>query len=132
MSITNGLQTIQNALQKDSALMTFIRTAREQGLAVALGLRTAATQAATVAENAETTAVVANTAAWETNPIGWIVTAVAAVVAGVIALTAALSDNNDELTEQQRIAGSVEEQYQKTTDTLAEQITTVLRAKKAL
>ena len=91
IGITNGLQVIQNALQKESNLMQFISIARNQGLAVALGLRTAATAAATTAEEAETVAVEANTAAWAMNPIGAIVIAVAAAAAGIYALVDALS-----------------------------------------
>lgn len=90
MAVTNGLKTIQNALQKESNLMQFIAIAREKGLAVALGLRTAATVAATTAEEAETVAVEANTAAWAMNPIGLVIVAVAALTAGIIALTNAL------------------------------------------
>lgn len=93
IGITNGLQTIQNALQKESNLMQFISIARTKGLAVALGLRTAAQTAATAATTAETAAVEANTAAWAMNPIGAIIVVVLAAVAAVVALTSALNDN---------------------------------------
>ena len=93
MGITNGLQTIQNALQKESNLMQFISIARTKGLAVALGLKTAAQTAATAATTAETVAVEANTAAWAMNPIGAIIVVVLAAVAAVVALTNALNDN---------------------------------------
>lgn len=95
MAITNGLQTIQNALQKDSALMTFIRIAREKGLAAALGIRTAATAATTAAETAQTAAVEANTAAWLTNPVGVVVVAVLALAAGIAVLTSKLMEDTE-------------------------------------
>lgn len=95
MAITNGLQTIQNALQKDSALMTFIRIAREKGLAAALGIRTAATAAATAVETAQTAAVEANTAAWLTNPVGVVVVAVLALAAGIAVLTSKLMEDTE-------------------------------------
>lgn len=93
IGITNGLQTIQNALQKESNLMQFISIARTKGLAVALGLRAAAQTASTGAITAETGAVEANTAAWAMNPIGAIIVVVLAAVAAVVALTSALNDN---------------------------------------
>lgn len=93
IGITNGLQLIQNALQKESNLMQFISIARTKGLAVALGLKTAAQAASTTAITAETGAVEANTAAWAMNPIGAIIVVVLAAVAAVVALTNALNDN---------------------------------------
>lgn len=95
MAVTNGLKTIQNALQKESNLMQFIAIAREKGLLVALGLRTAATAAATAAEGAETAAVEANTAAWAMNPIGAVVVAVLALVAAVALLTNTLLSDTE-------------------------------------
>lgn len=113
IGITNGLQTIQNALQKESNLMQFIRIAREKGLAVALGLRTAATTAATAAEEAETVAVEANTAAWAMNPIGAIVIGILAAITAVVALTNAFSDNTDEIDKNSEKIKEHEEQVKK-------------------
>ena len=93
IAITNGLSQIQNALQKDSALMTLVRTIREQGLAAALGLKTAATAADTAATTANTVATEANSAALKRNPIGLIATLAAAAVVGIIELTDAFNDN---------------------------------------
>lgn len=95
MAVTNGLKTIQNALQKESNLMQFIAIAREKGLLVAIGLRTAATGAATAAEGAETAAVEANTAAWAMNPIGAVVVAVLALVAAIALLTNTLLSDTE-------------------------------------
>lgn len=96
MAVTNGLKTIQNALQKESNLMQFIAIVREKGLLVTLGLRTAATVAATTAEGAETAAVEANTAAWAMNPIGAIAVAILATVAAIVALVKVLTQASDE------------------------------------
>lgn len=93
IAITNGLSQIQNALQKDSALMTLVRTVREQGLAAALGLKTAATAADTAATTANTVATEANSAALKRNPIGLIATLAAAAVVGIIELTDAFNEN---------------------------------------
>lgn len=95
MAVTNGLKTIQNALQKESNLLQFIAIAREKGLAVAMGIKATATTAATVAVGAETAAVEANTAAWAMNPIGAVIVAVLALGAAIVALTSYLTQDTE-------------------------------------
>lgn len=124
MAVTNGLQTIQNALQKDSALMTFLRTAREKGLLVALGLRTVATGAATVAEKAETAAVEENTAAWAMNPIGAIAVAILATVAAIVALVKVLTQASDEEKQLAAAGEALNSQIDAQSSKLGEQIYT--------
>ena len=74
--------------------MTLVRTIREQGLAAALGLKTAATAADTAATTANTVATEANSAALKRNPIGLIATLAAAAVVGIIELTDAFNSNS--------------------------------------
>lgn len=83
IAITNGLQQINNLLQKESALMQTISIARTQGLAVALGLKTAAQTASNAATEAGTAAQLANNAAVMANPYVLAAVAIAALVAGI-------------------------------------------------
>ena len=124
IGITNGLQLIQNALQKESNLMQFISIARNQGLAVALGLKTAAQAAATGAITAETGAVNANTAAWALNPIGAIVIAVTAAVAAIWLLVEALNEASTAEAQAAMIAEEFDKQMESQAASIGEQIQT--------
>lgn len=124
IGITNGLQLIQNALQKESNLMQFISIVRNQGLAVALGLKTAAQAAATGAITAETGAVNANTAAWALNPIGAIVIAVTAAVAAIWLLVEALNEASTAEAQAAMIAEEFDKQMESQAASIGEQIQT--------
>jgi len=52
MAVTNGIQEIQNALQKESAAMMFLNNIRTKAMAAAQGIYAFATGGATVATNA--------------------------------------------------------------------------------
>lgn len=119
IGITNGLQVIQNALQKESNLMQFIKIAREQGLAAALGLRTAAQKAAALATEADTVAVEANTAALKRNPIGLIVTVVAAAAVAIYELTDGFTSLTGEIDATTQATETFNEEVKKQSDQLA-------------
>lgn len=92
MSVVNALQTIQNALQKESAVMQFISIARTQGLAVALGLKTAAQTADTAATEAGTAAQTAFNLAVLANPYVIAAAALAGLVAGIVYFVSTAND----------------------------------------
>lgn len=125
IAITNGLSQIQNALQKESALMTLVRTVREQGLAAALGIRTAATTASTVATEANTVATVANTTALKSNPIGLIATLAAAAVVGIIELTDAFNNNTSAVDANREAQEAFNTEVKNQSSTLASNITLI-------
>lgn len=93
-SISNTIIGIGNALQKQSALMTMLRTAKSKLFSASLATENtslAANAAANVADAAATSTATAATwsfnAALAANPIGMVVVAVAALAAGIYALT---------------------------------------------
>lgn len=122
IAITNGLQQIQNLLQKESALMQTINIARTQGLAVALGLKTAAVQADTVATEANTVAVNVNSTAMKKNPIGLIVTLVAAAAVAIYELTEAFNDNTNAIDANSQAQAGLAQQIDKQSSTMASNI----------
>ncbi len=87
MSVTNALQTIQNALQKESALMMGISAARTAAVASVTKLKTAVTAADTIGTKAAAAAQWAWNAAIAANPIGAAVIAIGALAAGIYAYT---------------------------------------------
>lgn len=129
IGITNGLQTIQNALQKESALMQFLSIARTQGLAVALGLKTAAQVADTGATEAATVAQLANNAAVLANPYVACAVAIAALVAGIAIWVSSL----DEATESEVAAAAAADALSESMDTemkkAADQISAFMQLK---
>ena len=86
MSVVNGLQVIQNALQKESALMMGLSAARTAALTAAASLKAAVTKADTVATKAAAAAQWAWNAALSANPIGAVVVAVTALSAAAYVL----------------------------------------------
>ncbi len=129
IGITNGLQTIQNALQKESALMQFLSIARTQGLAVALGLKTAAQVAETGATEAATVAQLANNAAVMANPYVACAVAIAALVGGIALWISSL----DEATESEIAAAAAADALSESMDTemkkAADQISAFMQLK---
>lgn len=109
-SVSNTIIGIGNALQKQSALMVMLRTAKEKLFGAAKAKNTALTITNTSATVAETAAMTAETGATSTataatwsfnaalaaNPIGAVVVAVAALCAGIYALTQILNKATDE------------------------------------
>lgn len=86
MSVVNGLQVIQNALQKESALMMGLSAARTAAVTAATTLKAAVTKADTIATKAAAVAQWAWNAALTANPVGAVVAAVAALAAGLYVL----------------------------------------------
>jgi len=86
MSVVNGLQVIQNALQKESALMMGLSAARTAAVTAATTLKAAVTKADTIATKAAAVAQWAWNAALTANPIGAVVAAAAALAAGLYVL----------------------------------------------
>lgn len=83
MSVVNGLQVIQNALQKESALMMGLSAARTAALNTVTAVKVAMAKADTVATKGAAAAQVLFNHAVKANPIGMLVTVLAAVVAGI-------------------------------------------------
>lgn len=86
MSVVNGLQVIQNSLQKESALMMGLSAARTAAVTAATTLKAAVTKADTIATKAAAVAQWAWNAALTANPVGAVVAAVAALAAGLYVL----------------------------------------------
>ena len=91
MAVTNGLTTIQNALQKQSALMQGIVAVQARARAAAEALATSGTKAATVAQ-------AAFNAVAKANPYVLLATA----IAGVAAAFSLLSGGADEATDAEK------------------------------
>ena len=91
MAVTNGLTTIQNALQKQSALMQGLAAVQAKARLAAEALATKGTKAATVAQ-------AAFNAVAKANPYVLLATAVAGVATAMIAF----SDKTDEATDAEK------------------------------
>ena len=92
MSIANGLQTIQNALQKESALMMGLSAARTAALNAAMAVKVAMAKADTTATKAAAAAQVLWNTAVKANPIGAAIAVVAAATAAIYAYTRGVND----------------------------------------
>lgn len=128
-SVANTIIGISNTLQKESALMTMLRTMRSKlfttatvAETAAITANTTATGAQTVATEAATTAQIANNLAVLANPYVAAAAAVAALVAGLYIWANA----NDDVTESERIKSealqAMSEQLEKTSDEVGKQI----------
>lgn len=93
LSIANGLQTIQNLLQKESALMMGLSAVRTSALNAVTAVKVAMAKADTVA----TKGAAAAQALWNTaiaaNPIGVLITVVAAATAAIIAFSQRVTES---------------------------------------
>ena len=83
LSVVNGLQAIQNALQKESALMMGLNAAKTAAVTAATTLKAAVTKADTVATKAAAVAQWAWNAALAANPIGAVIAVVTALAAAI-------------------------------------------------
>ncbi len=92
MSIANGLKTIQNALQKESALMLGLEAARTATLNAVTSARIALTNALTVSTTKLATAMGLSAAATKALRIALAGLAIGAVIALVTALAKSLND----------------------------------------
>ena len=113
MSIVNGLTVVQNALQKESALMMGISAARTSVLTAAIKVKTAVTSADSIASKAAAVAQLAWNAAIAANPIG------AAIVA-IGALTAAVYAYASRTTEAEREARALADEIKNQSSTIAQ------------
>jgi len=95
LSVANGLQTIQNLLQKESALMMGLSAAKTAALTAAESLKAAVTKADTVATKAAAVAQWAWNAALTANPVGAVVVAVTALSAGLYLLASRTKEVTD-------------------------------------
>ena len=92
MSVVNGLQVIQNALQKESALMMGLAAARTSALNTITAVKVAMAKADTVATKGAAAAQVLFNQAVKANPIGIAIAVVAAATAAMIAYTKGVDD----------------------------------------
>lgn len=92
MSVVNGLQVIQNALQKESALMMGLSAARTAALNTVTAVKVAMAKADTVATKGAAAAQVLFNQAVKANPIGIAIAVVAAATAAMIAYTKGVDD----------------------------------------
>lgn len=92
IALVNGMQSIQNALQKQSALMLGISKIQTMALAKAEALETAIKNKSTKATKAATVAMKAFNAVAKSNPIVLLVSAVA-LLGGAIATYVVVSNN---------------------------------------
>lgn len=91
MAVLNSLQQIQNALQKQSALVKGIDAAKTWLQNTALGAHMAAMTASTAATGGATIATWAWNAALYANPLAWLIGIIVAAVAAVYGLIKAFS-----------------------------------------
>lgn len=122
IAITNGLQQIQNLLQKESALMQTINIIKTQGWAAALGIKTAAQVADTAATEANTIATEANTAAMKKNPWGLIISLLAAATVAVYELTDGFTNLTGEADSATQAAMAFNDEIGKQSEKLASNI----------
>lgn len=122
IAITNGLQQIQNLLQKESALMQTINIIKTQGWAAALGIKTAAQVADTAAIEANTVATEANSAAMKSNPWGLIISLLAAATVAVYELTDGFTNLTGEADSATQAAMAFNDEIGKQSDKLASNI----------
>ena len=113
MSVVNGLTTIQNALQKESALMMGVSAARTAMLTAALKVKAAVTKADTIASKAAAVAQLAWNAAIAANPIGAAIVAIGALAAAVYAYA-------NRTTEAEREARALSEEIKSQSSTIAQ------------
>ena len=113
MSVVNGLQVIQNALQKESALMMGLSAARTAALNTVTAVKVAMAKADTTATKAAAAAQVIFNAAVKANPIGLLVTALAAAAAAAYLFSQRAS-------EAQKVQRQLNEEMKKQTSTIAE------------
>ena len=102
MAVLNSLQQIQNALQKQSALVRGVDAAKTWLQNTALGAHMAALTASTTATGGATIATKLWNAALYANPLMWLIGIVIAAVAAIGALVAAFKSfisSNDEAKE---------------------------------
>ena len=92
MSVVNGLQVIQNALQKESALMMGLSAARTAALNTVTAVKVAMAKADTVATKGAAAAQVLFNQAVKANPIGAAIAVVAAATAAIYAYTRGVND----------------------------------------
>lgn len=92
MSVVNGLQVIQNSLQKESALMMGLSAARTAALNTVTAVKVAMAKADTVATKGAAAAQVLFNQAVEANPIGAAIAVVAAATAAIYAYTRGVND----------------------------------------
>ena len=92
MSVVNGLQVIQNALQKESALMMGLNAARTAALNTVTAVKVAMAKADTTATKAAAAAQVLWNTAVKANPIGAAIAVVAAATAAIYAYTRGVND----------------------------------------
>ena len=136
MSILQGLQAVEKALNKDSALMTALRAASQKKLnqelgntVVAEGAGTAATASFTAAEGAATVGAITlrgavkavGTAIKSVPVIGWILAAISAI----ITLIGLITDSNDEeergneiLDQKKQLLDDIYDAYRKNLDSI--------------
>ena len=84
LSVVNGLQTIQNLLQKESALMMGLAAAKTSVLNTVTAAKVAMSKADTVATKGAAAAQVLFNNAVKANPIGALITVVAAATAAIV------------------------------------------------
>lgn len=120
MSIANGLQTIQNALQKESALMMGLSAARTAALNAAMAVKVAMAKADTTATKAAAAAQALWNTAVKANPIGLLVTVLAAAAAAVYAYSQKVS-------EAQKVQAQFNEEMKKQTENIATSTTQLTR-----
>lgn len=92
MSVVNGLQVIQNSLQKESALMMGLNAARTAALNTVTAVKVAMAKADTTATKAAAAAQVLWNTAVKANPIGAAIAVVAAATAAIYAYTRGVND----------------------------------------
>ena len=120
MSVVNGLQVIQNALQKESALMMGLSAARTAALNAAMAVKVAMAKADTTATKAAAAAQALWNTAVKANPVGLLVTVLAAAAAAVYAYSQRVS-------EAQKVQARFNEEMKKQTENIATSTTQLTR-----
>lgn len=104
MSVLQGLQSIQNALQKEGAITKALQNAQQSIAVVQTNLETAAQSKNVVVKNLATAAQWALNVAMNANPIGIIITALVAVTAALVIFT---RNTREAAAEQERLNGAI-------------------------
>lgn len=101
MAILQGLQEIQNFLQKESAGMILLQTIRTKAQTIATNIQTAATVGETVAQRALNVAIAAT-------PIGLFIVGLTAAIALISSMTSETKDAAEEIRE---LESAIEDYY---------------------
>lgn len=119
MSVLQGLQSIQNALQKEGAITLAISNARRQISVVQTNLETAAQSRNIVVKNLATAAQWALNLAMSANPIGLLITALVAIAAALVVYTRNTRNAAEATGELRGAVKNLGEELDKSTDAIS-------------